>query len=292
MRDPIIRDFTVQASDGYPLSMRLVSAETPTTAVLVSSGTGFPKGFYDRFARHLAARGAAVLTYDFRGIAGSRPEDLAAMQMDYTDWGRLDMPAALDALIAAAPGLPVVHVGHSVGGHFLGFMPNQHRIDRHAFVSVGSGWWGRHHRSYNPLELVFWLIYGPYSLARRGYIKGGGLWAGTDLPAGVWKTWRRWCLKEPYFLNELKDRLQPHHFEAVTAPIRSWVFTDDPVATPVTSPILLQIYPNAPREVVVRGPADFNAARIGHEGAFRKGLEPLWDEVFDWLVEPRAPMPS
>lgn len=292
MREPIIRDFTVQASDGYPLSMRLVSAETPTTAVLVSSGTGFPKGFYDRFARHLAARGAAVLTYDFRGIAGSRPEDLAAMQMDYTDWGRLDMPAALDALIAAAPGLPVVHVGHSVGGHFLGFMPNQHRIDRHAFVSVGSGWWGRHHRSYNPLELVFWLIYGPYSLARRGYIKGGGLWAGTDLPAGVWKTWRRWCLKEPYFLNELKDRLQPHHFEAVTAPIRSWVFTDDPVATPVTSPILLQIYPNAPREVVVRGPADFNAARIGHEGAFRKGLEPLWDEVFDWLVEPRAPMPS
>lgn len=292
MRDPIIRDFTVQASDGYPLSMRLVSAETPTTAVLVSSGTGFPKGFYDRFARRLAARGAAVLTYDFRGIAGSRPEDLAAMQMDYTDWGRLDMPAALDALIAAAPGLPVVHVGHSVGGHFLGFMPNHHRIDRHAFVSVGSGWWGRHHRSYNPLELVFWLIYGPYSLARRGYIKGGGLWAGTDLPAGVWKTWRRWCLKEPYFLNELKDRLQPHHFDAVTAPIRSWVFTDDPIATPVTSPILMQVYPNAPREVVVRAPAHYNVTRIGHEGAFRKGLEPLWDEMFDWLVEPRAAVPS
>jgi predicted alpha/beta hydrolase len=272
--------------------MRLVSAEAPAVAVLVSSGTGFPKGFYDRFARHLAARGAAVLTYDFRGIAGSRPDDLAAMQMDYPDWGRLDMPAALEALIAAAPGLPVAHVGHSVGGHFLGFMPNHHRIDRHAFVSVGSGWWGRHHRSYNPLELLFWFGFGPLSLLRRGYIKGGGLWAGTDLPAGVWKTWRRWCLKEPYFLDELKDRLQPHHFEAVTAPIRSWVFTDDPIATPVTSPILLQVYPNAPREVVVRAPADFGATRIGHEGAFRKGLEPLWDEIFDWLVEPSAAVTS
>ena len=292
MRDPVIRDFIAEASDGYPLSMRLVSAEVPSTAVLVSSGTGFPKGFYDRFARHLAARGAAVLTYDFRGIAGSRPADLAAMQMDYPDWGRLDMPAALDALIAAAPGLPVVHVGHSVGGHFLGFMPNHHRIDRHAFVSVGSGWWGRHHRSYNLLELFFWLGFGPLSLMRHGYIKGGGLWAGTDLPAGVWKTWRRWCLKEPYFLDELKGQLRPHHFEAVTAPIRSWIFTDDPIATPVTSPILLQVYPNAPREVVVRAPADFDAARIGHEGAFRKGLEPLWDEIFDWLVEPTAAVPS
>ncbi|MES2835736.1 MAG: alpha/beta hydrolase [Pseudomonadota bacterium] len=284
MSDLTIRDFTHAAADGYPLSMRVIHGPSPTVAVLVSAGTGMPKGFYDRFARHLAARGAVVLTYDFRGIAGSRPEDLAAMDMDYPDWGRLDMPAALDALAEAAPGLPIVHVGHSVGGHFLGFMGNQHRISRHAFAGVGSGYWGRHHRRYNPLELFFWLAYGPWSLMRRGYIKGGGLWAGTDLPRGVWETWRRWCLKPAYFAEELKDRLKPHHFEAVTAPIRSWIFTDDPIATPVTGPILLEVYPNAPKEIVVRSPADYGVARIGHEGAFRRGLEPLWDEMFDWLT--------
>lgn len=292
MSDLVIRDFIAPAADGYPLSMRLVSAPDPTVAVMVSSGTGFPKGFYDRFARRLASRGAAVLTYDFRGIAGSRPDDLAAMEMDYPDWGRLDMPAALEALAEAAPGLPLVHVGHSVGGHFLGFMPNHHRIARHAFVSVGSGFWGRHHRSYNPLELTFWLLYGPWSLMRHGYIKGGGLWAGTDLPRGVYATWRRWCLKEPYFRDELKDRLRPHHFDAVTAPIRSWIFTDDPIATPVTAPILLAVYPNASGEVIVRRPSEYGAPRIGHEGAFRKGMESLWDEMFDWLVEPDAARPS
>ncbi len=285
MTDPVIRDLTVPAPDGYPLSMRLASTERPTVAVLVSSGTGFPKGFYDRFARRLAGKGAAVLTYDFRGIAGSRPDNLATMQMDYPDWGRLDMPAALDALIEAAPDLPVVHVGHSVGGHFLGFMPNHERIVRHAFVSVGSGYWGRHHRSYNPLELFFWFGYGPWSLARRGYIRGGGLWAGTDLPRGVWETWRRWCLKPGYFRDELADRLQPHHFGAVTAPIRSWIFTDDPIATPAASRDLLWIYSNAPREFVVRAPADYGVRRIGHEGAFRRGMEPLWDEMFDWLTD-------
>lgn len=285
MSDLVARDFIHPASDDYPLSMRLVSAAQPTRAVLVSSGTGFPKGFYERFARHLAAHGCAVLTYDFRGIAGSRPDDLAAMQMDYPDWGRLDMPAALEALIEAAPGLPVVHVGHSVGGHFLGFMANQDRIDRHAFVSVGVGYWALHHRSYNPLELFFWFGFGPWSLARQGYVKGGGLWAGTDLPRGVFETWKRWCLKPTYFRDELAERLRPHHFEAVTAPIRSWIFTDDPIATPASAPRLLEVYANAPSEILVRAPADYGVKRIGHEGAFRRGMEPLWDEIIHWLSQ-------
>lgn len=285
MSDLLARDFIHPASDGFPLSMRLVSAAQPAHAVLVSSGTGFPKGFYERFARRLAGQGCAVLTYDYRGIAGSRPEDLAALRMDYPDWGRLDMAAALDELIEAVPGLPVSHLGHSVGGHFVGFMPNQDRIQRHAFVSVGSGYWGLHHRSYNPLELFFWFGFGPLSLARHGYVKGGGLWAGTDLPRGVFETWKRWCLSPDYFGDELKDRLQPHHFEAVTAPIRSWIFPDDPIATPRTGPRLLEAYPNAPSEIIVRTPADYGVRRIGHEGAFRRGMEPLWDEIFHWLCE-------
>ena len=283
MTEPLVRDLLRPAADGYPLSMRLISAPEPTVAILVSSGTGFPKGFYDRFARHLAGRGAAVLTYDYRGIAGSRPDDLAAMTMDYPDWGRLDMPAALDALIEAAPGLPVGHVGHSVGGHFLGFMPNQDRIARNAFVSVGVGYWGLHHRSYNPLELLFWFGFGPLSLARHGYVKGGGLWAGTDLPRGVFETWKRWCLNPAYFREELRDRLRPHAFEAVTSPIRSWIFTDDPIANPRTAPLLLGVYPQAPADIVLRSGADYGVRRIGHEGAFRRGMETLWDEIFDWL---------
>jgi predicted alpha/beta hydrolase len=281
-------DFVQAAADGYPLSMRLISHPEPRHAVLVSSGTGFPKRFYERFARHLAAKGAVVLTYDFRGIAGSRPEDLGAMVMDYPDWGRWDMPAAVKALQAAAPPLPILHVGHSVGGHFVGFMPEPNRIARHAFVSVGTGYWGLHHRNYNPLELFFWHGFGPFSLRRHGYVKGGGLWAGTDLPRGVFETWKRWCLKPEYFEEELGDRLRPNAFAAVTAPITSWIFTDDPIATPVTAERLLRVYPNAPHQIVVRTPADQGVRRIGHEGAFRGGMEPLWDEIFDDLVAPAA----
>ena len=290
MTDLVTRDFIAPAVDGYPLSMRLVSAAEPRLAVLVSSGTGFPKGFYERFARYLAERGAAVLTYDFRGIAGSRPDDLAAMAMDYPDWGRLDMPAALDALIEAAPGLRVVHVGHSVGGHFLGFMPNHDRIERHAFVSVGTGWWGGHHRTYNPFELTFWHVLGPIHLRRFGHIRSGRLWRGTDLPHGVFETWKRWCLKPAYFADEIADgSLDPQSFHDISAPIRSWIFPDDPIATPTTAPELLKVYPSASAEVQLRTPREIGVKRIGHEGAFRAGMEPLWVEILDWFDEGLSP---
>jgi predicted alpha/beta hydrolase len=283
MSDVDARDTEIIAADGYRLSARLFVGPAPTQAILVTSGTGFPKGFYDRFARHLASRGAIVLTHDMRGIGGSRPGDLAAMQMTYEDWGRLDMPAAVEALIAAAPGLPVGHVGHSVGGHFVGFMPNHAKIARHAFVAVGSGYWRHHPASYNPTELFFWWIYGPWSLARLGYIKGGKLWRGADLPRGVFIPWRRWCQDPEYFGRRLLTELTPNHFQEMTAPIRSWIFTDDPIANRRTAPDILRAYAQAPSELIVRAPEDYGVARIGHEGAFRRGMEPLWEEIQDWL---------
>ncbi len=288
-----VEDRFVKTSEGWSLDATMFRSESPRMAVLVSAGTGFPRGFYARFARWMAARGAVVLTYDYRGIGGSRPEDLAAMQMDYPDWGRLDMPAALKALKAAAPELPVFHVGHSVGGHFVGFMPNQDQIARHAFVSVGSGWWGGHHRTYNPAELFFWFGLGPRHIRRHGYVKSGGWWRGTDLPRGVFETWRRWCLKPAYFLGELAEgRLEPQQFAAVRAPIRSWIFPDDPIATPRTAARLMQAYANAPTEIVVRTPGDFGVKRVGHEGAFRKGMEPLWEEILEWFESGLSERPS
>ncbi|MEO0329171.1 MAG: hypothetical protein AAF217_11325 [Pseudomonadota bacterium] len=52
----------------------------------------------------------------------------------------------------------------------------------------------------------------------------------------------------------------------------------------MTASDLLGCYPAAPSETVFRSPADLGVKRIGHEGAFRKGREKLWDEIFGWLL--------
>ncbi len=290
-RDAVVTDHpretavVIHAADGYPLSGTWTLPSGPARArALISGATGYPRAFYARFAQDAARRGIACLTFDYRGIAESAPEDLAAMRMDYTDWGRLDLPAAIDALTADGANLPSIHVGHSVGGHMIGFAPNHGALDRHAFVSVGSGYWAKHHASNIPAELFFWWGYGPLSMALTGAVTKWGPWRGESLPRGVFTTWRRWCHNPRYFMDELQDRLQPHWFGEVRAPIRSWVFTDDPIATPSTGEDMLALYANAPRDMVVRAPADYGLQRVGHDGAFRRAATPIWDDVWAWAA--------
>jgi predicted alpha/beta hydrolase len=280
------RTVAFKARDAYPLSGQIYSPGPKMQAqfcILLSSGTGFPQTIYRRAAEHLAKRGAVVLTYDCRGIGGAAPEDLAALKRDYSDWGRLDMPAALDTLINAAPDLPVGHIAHSVGGHFAGFMDNHGQVKAHAFVAVGSGYWRDHPLWYNPLELYFWYVLGPYSLSRYGYLKQQAGWTGEPLPRGVFQTWRRWCLTRGYYAQELSDWPNPHHFDDVTSPIRSWVFSDDPIANARTAPQILDVYPNATASYAYRSAKDYGVRKIGHAGAFRPALLELWDEWYDWL---------
>lgn len=287
-------ELTFRTADGVQLGGRLFAPEgQPRLAVMLSGGTGFPQRFYAACAQHLAGHGALVLTFDYRGIGASVPDDLAAMEMDYPDWGRHDMPAAAAALRRAADAHkfegrgfegPLVHLAHSVGGHFAGFMPNHALFARHAFVAVGSGYWRDHPLSYNPFELYFWHVLGPLSIRRHGYVRRGGGWSGASLPRGVFETWKRWCMQPNYYRDELAGPLRPHHFDALAAPIRSWVFPDDPIATPRTAAAILDCYGAAPHEIVVRRPDEIGVDRIGHEGAFRRGRERLWDEWFEWLA--------
>lgn len=272
-------------SDGVTLQGDLTTCEEPKLAVLVSSGTGFPRQFYHPVAQFMAERGAIVLTYDYRGIAESRQGDLAGSTIEYSDWGRHDMVAAVDSLREAAPGLPLTHMAHSVGGHFLGLMPNHQAIDRHAFISVGTGYFGGHHLKNWPLELYFWWGLGSFSLLRWGYIKPVGGWQGEALPPRVFKTWRRWSNRRSYFKSDFGGRLEPQHYADVTAPIRSWVFSDDPIATTRAGQDLLDCYPNAETSLQYRTPGELGVRRIGHEGAFRPGREALWTECWDWLSQ-------
>ncbi|MDA9009467.1 alpha/beta hydrolase [Alphaproteobacteria bacterium] len=230
-----IEPVTFTTSDNYNLSGAIYRPKDPSCAVLISGGTGFPKEFYRHVASHYAIMGALVMLFDYRGIGGSAPDSLVDCGIGYTDWGRLDMPAALDALSVQASGLPIYHLAHSVGGHFAGFMPSD---------------------------------FG---------------WKGMALPKGVFTTWKRWCHNPSYYEDELKSSLRPHHFDAVTAPIKSWIYTDDPIANTETAPDILRCYTKAPSEIVIQKPSELGVKAVGHQSAFRRGNEQLWDQWWNWF---------
>ena len=276
--------FQFEARDGYILSGLSVVPEAPKAAVLISSGTGFPKELYRRMAKRGAEQGYACFLYDYRGIAGSAPETLKGFRADMMDWARRDFPAALDEAESLAPGKPLFTLGHSVGGHLLGFADNALKPKAHAFVCTGTGYWGAHHASYKPLAAFFWLVFGPLSLASKGYIPGGSLWPGEPLPREVFLQWRQWASKPGYF-SDYFDRLGLHYFDTITAPIRNYTFSDDTNCSPRSSADLMDIYTAAPKEILCLTPEEMGAKSVDHFGAFKRQASAFWPMPFDWFDE-------
>lgn len=273
----------IPAADGRPLSGLLIAPEAAKAIVLISPATGYPKEFYRRFAQAGAARGAACVIYDYRGAGGSAPASLKGFETDLVAWGRLDLEGVIQWASGRYRDLPILGVGHSLGGHLVAFAPSQTRFRRLLFLCVGAGYWRLHHWTSWARELVFWLVYGPVKLALHGYLPGGGLWSGAALPKGAFLQWRRWSLTADGQRTDVAAHgVSPNPETA--APIRSLVFSDDIICTQRAGAALLNIFPANPRELVLRAPSDYGLTRLGHDGAFRREAGAVWDEAWGWLL--------
>lgn len=90
----------------------------PTDPVaLVLPAMGVPAGYYEPFARALARRDIAVAAADYPGHGRSTPKVTRRVNYGYGTLADEWLHAALDALVRACPGRPVVLLAHSMGGH-------------------------------------------------------------------------------------------------------------------------------------------------------------------------------
>ena len=276
--------FSLRAPDGRELAAHWFVAAQRRGVIVFNGATGFRQSFYFKLALYAAGRGYDVLLYDYRGMGLSAPADLAAETTRMSDWGLLDMRAALDAAAVRAQGLPVVTFGHSVGGQFIGLLKNHLLASVHVQIATSVGYWRWEHAPFKYLAWWFWHVHGPLMLALKGYIPTGGGWAGLPLPRGVYEEWKRWCLRADHFGADLHTYLADNCFAEIRAPLLSVGFSDDPIATRRTVEALNKFYPNAARESRWYTPADAGSKRIGHEGFFAaKHRETLWREVLDWI---------
>jgi len=276
--------FALRASDGRGLAANWFAAAQRRGVIVFNGATGFRQSFYFKLAQYAAERGYDVLLYDYRGMGLSAPADLASETTRMSDWGLLDMRAALDAATERAQGLPVVTFGHSVGGQFLGLLRNHSLARAHVQIATSVGYWRWEHAPFKYLAWWFWRVHGPLMLALKGYIPTGGGWAGLPLPRGVYEEWRRWCLRPDHFGSDLATYLADNYFSEIRAPLLSVGFSDDAIATRRTVEALNKFYPNAARESRWYTPADAGSKRIGHEGFFAsRHRETLWRPVMDWI---------
>jgi predicted alpha/beta hydrolase len=284
--------FELRATDGRVLAAHWFRAADgssvgyaePLGAVVINGATGFPQTFYFKLAAYLAERRYHALVYDYRGMGLSAPADLAGETSSMSDWGLLDMPAALDEASRRAQGLPVVTLGHSVGGQFIGLLRNHALARAHVQIATSVGYWRWEAAPFKYLAWWFWRVHGPLMLALKGHVPTGGGWAGLPLPRRVYEEWRRWCLRPTHFGPDLATYLAGHVFEQIRAPLLSVGFTDDPIATRRTVAALDRFFPQVTRESRWYAPRDVGVKRIGHEGFFSsKHRDTLWRTVVDWI---------
>jgi predicted alpha/beta hydrolase len=279
-----------RTDDGVELSaLRYGQPATARGGVLIAPAMGVPQAFYAAFAQWLAGQGWLVMSFDYRGMGASRPaahaRSLRGFEASIRTWAERDAAGALEALAAQLPDAkaPLHWLGHSLGGQIVGLLPNHGRVHRIVTVGTGSGYWRENAPSLRRIAWLLWYGIAPAALRLAGYFPGRRLRMVGDLPEGVMRQWRAWCLHRDYLMGEGGPAWR-QRYAGVRAPILALSFTDDEFMSARSIESLHGFYSGATQTHRRIAPHQFGQRRIGHFGFFRpQHREALWTQVAQWL---------
>lgn len=270
---------------GGTLGATLWEVDHPRAVVLLHPATAVTQEFYYAFCTWLSEQGLHVLTYDYRGTGRSRPVRMRDAQVTMADWMEDDVGAVTRWASDRFPGLRLLAVGHSVGGHAIALSSASSAlhagvmIASHAGVTATIRGAGEKARVWGVMRVLTPILCG-----LLGYMPGRRLGLGEDLPAPMMRQWSRWSRLPRYFYDDPAMDAE-RRAARVHLPLLVLGFDDDPWANPVAMDLLLQPLVNARIERRQVSPASAGVPAIGHMGFFRKRCgAALWPQVSSWLL--------
>jgi len=263
------------------------AGNAPTRArVVIAPAMAVTQGFYQGFARWLAARGIEAWTFDYRGTGASWPGSLRGAPGTLGDWCRQDYDAVLRHVAALQPGRALFALGHSFGGQCAPLLPSRGLLAGLVNIAVGSGAMRHNTPAIRRKAPLLWYLLVPLLCPLFGYFPGARLGIIGDVPSGAMRQWRRWCLSPDYLLGA-----EPGAREAYASadyPVLALSFADDELLLASGSDMIHGAYAPGRVDYTLVQPADAGLARVGHFGFFRPGAEGvLWPRVLAW-IEARA----
>lgn len=274
---PWFEDAVVETADGTPIAVRFHAPVIAARgAVLIVPAMGVPQSFYAPFATWLTEQGFHAATFDYRGMGRSRHGSLREVDADIVTWAEQDTAAVLHELRVRAPGLPITWVGHSLGGQIVPFVRDRAGVEKIVTVATGSGYWRENAPQLKRKVWIFWWLAAPVLTPMFGYFPGKKLGMVGDLPRGVIRQWRKWCLQPEYAVGDGEETRAL--FASVTTPITSFGFTDDDMMSEANVASIHGFYTGAPRTMRRLSPDEIGVPKVGHFGFFRTELRgPLWE---------------
>jgi len=298
MFDRIIEErVRIPALDGYQLGGTLYKPEDPPNplrAVVFNTGGGIAAARYRRLARFIASSGVPVLTYDYRGIGGSRPNRLRGFSAVLEDWTEHDCGGAIAWLRARYPTAELVGVGHSVGTVLFGGAPNVAELARFVMICPHTGYVGDYRAGYRLPMGLLWHVVMPALTRLFGFFPARLLRLGDDIPLGIALQWAG--RKTPELRPEATDpsgvrgQLVIARWMALDRPALLVSVSDDAFATEAGVRRFMANFANLRAEQWIVAPEDMGVRRLGHFGLFRVGAQSyVWPRLLAYIAKADLP---
>lgn len=276
------------AADGYVLKGQIIAAQKPKAAVLLNPGTATKTSFYIPFAQFLAEQGYSVMLWNYRGFCESRTQSIKHSDIQFSDIGIKDIPAAISKAKEVFIDLPLYCVGHSAGGQQIGLAENCNELQGMVGLAVSTGYYSTMPKAYRTQAHLFFKVIAPISNALFGYVKAEKLNIMEDLPPKLAKQWGQFCSRKDFFFDPKFAKQTPElaNYRTLNFPVHVFTADDDEISTDFnTKRLWKHIKSTQPIEFTRYKAAEMPKKAVGHFGYFRKANQQIWQDVATQLNE-------
>jgi len=274
-------------ADDYPITAHYFKADqSKGKTIVISIGVGMPQRFFFKFAAWLSNQGFNVYTFDYRGIALSKPKKIQGMKASFYEWTNRDFKALTQHVRNAHPEDNLYHIGHSFGGNSLGMSSANAHYEK--FLMVGSQY-GYYKNFSLKTQLIIVFSFGflsPIISRLMGYFPSPWVGLGEPLPKQIMLDWGTMLLKKKSMLF-IAESYKENHYAKMTQPMLVISIEDDNFAPKKSVDALVaEAYQNAAAKRLHIRPKEYGIKHLGHNNFFRqKHMTTLWPIVLDWFNE-------
>lgn len=251
--------------------------------LLINSATGVKQHVYFSFAQYFSEQGFTVITYDYRGIGLSKPEQMKGFEASMRIWGSQDYKAVTTYIRTRFTGYEKYCLGHSVGALILGMNKDSEMFKEFFFVGTQNAFVGNlKFRTKIEAYLGFGIVQ-PLATQLLGYFPAHWFGLGESLPKNCAYDWRTLILNKKS-TNGLLEKIDDYSKKltqkvfVIRAEDDVWL-TDKGVKS-----LLNDTYPNLKPTYRLVKTSESEKGEIGHVNFFRSYNKKLWNIILNELV--------
>ncbi|BAP33061.1 alpha/beta hydrolase fold protein [Chryseobacterium sp. StRB126] len=252
--------------------------------LLMNSATGVKQQVYFSFAKYFAEQGFTVITYDYRGIGLSKPENMKGFHGSMRIWGSKDYKTLTTYIKNKFPEHRKFCLGHSVGALILGMNKDSEMFEELIFVGTQNAFVGNLRLKTKIEAYLGFGIVQPLTTSLLGYFPANWFGLGESLPKNCAYDWRTLILNKKS-TNRLLEKIDDYS-KNLTQKVFVVRAEDDVWLTEkgVLS-LLNNTYPNLKPTYRLVKTTESEKKEIGHVNFFRNYNHKLWDIILNELID-------